>query len=39
MSYQGNLLAEQEADEFLMSLGESERRELTGEKKRRKNES
>lgn len=33
MSYQGNLLAEQEADEFLMSLGESERRELTGEKK------
>lgn len=33
MSYQGNLLAEQEAEEFLMSLGESERRELTDKRK------
>ena len=33
MSYQGNLLAEQEADDYLMSLGESVRRELSREKK------
>ena len=36
MSYQGNLLAEQEADDYLMSLGESERRELTNKKKEEK---
>lgn len=28
MSYQGNLLAEQEADDYLMSLGDGERKEL-----------
>lgn len=28
MSYLGNLTAEQEADDYLMSLGDGERREL-----------
>lgn len=28
MSYLGNLMAEQEADDYLMSLGDGERREL-----------
>lgn len=28
MSYQGNLLAEQEAEDYLMSLGDGERKEL-----------
>ena len=28
MSYWGNLMAEQEADDYLMSLGDGERREL-----------
>lgn len=28
MSYWGNLMAEQEADDYLMSLGNGERREL-----------
>ena len=28
MSWQGNLMAEQEADDYLMSLGDGERREL-----------
>jgi len=32
MSWQGRLLAEQEADDYLISLGESARRELSGEK-------
>lgn len=31
MSWQGNLMAEQEADDYLMSLGDGERRELCGE--------
>lgn len=28
MSWQGDLMAEQEADDYLMSLGDGERREL-----------
>lgn len=32
MSYQGNLLAEQEADDYLMSLGDGERKELMEDK-------
>ena len=31
MSYWGNLMAEQEADDYLISLGDGERRELMEE--------